>query len=450
MSHGLRAVSRLAAVVLGLAAAGAAAAEEAEPEGDRAGRFELEWSLEAKAHFRDSDDERHPLVILALPPELRNQALATVDPGSHLELSTVTLHLDATLGDSLAAGLKLDFIDLYDRNPTSTGDEWDVDEAWLRFGREAEPALPPEDPSAYLKVGKFPKFERQDDRHLESYGLVSTAFNRFEDTGVELGVDLGRFAYVKASATQGNPLFMRDPNALAGDNGLRDQLLLLRTPELGSGFVIPYDAEGEDLDTDGDVQVGVGVGLRFGRPGGEDGFELLAFGRRRDLAPVVEFDGTLYGGDLDLLNGPGDAFPFPVTSDQKEEVGGTAWLYLGGFTLFAQYVDQDLGGLARTGAEAELAWRFELPVGASVGGRQLFPSIQPAVRWSRLDPDFLPPAGGPTPSFAWDWEKIDWGVRLGIVEGIDLTAEYADHTMTLTSGAERSNDELLVTLRWRT
>ena len=451
MSH-VRAIPWLVSVVLGLIAAGGAAAaeEEGAKGGDRAGRPEIDWSLEAKAHFRDSDAERFPVRILALPPEIQDQALATVDPGSHIELSTVTLHLDATWGDSLSAGLKLDFIDLYDRNPTSTDQEWDLDEAWLRFGREAEPALVPEDPGAYLKVGKFPKFERQDDRHLESYGLVSTAFNRFEDTGVELGVDLGRFAYVKASVTQGNPLFMRDPNALAGDNGLRDQLLGLRTPELGSGFVIPYDAEGEDLDTDGDAQVGVGVGLRFGRAGGEDGFELLAFGRRRDLAETVEFDGTLYGGDLDLLRGPANLFPFPLTGDQKEEVGGNVWLYLGGFTLFAQYVDQDLGGLQRTGAEAELAWRFELPVGAALGGSQLFPSIQPAVRWSRLDPDFLPPAGGPTPSFAWEWEKIDWGVRLGIVEGIDLTAEFADHTITLVSGAKRSNDELLVTLRWRT
>ena len=33
----------------------------------------------------------------------------------------------------------------------------------------------------------MPKFERQNDRHLESYGLVSTAFNRFEDFGVEAG-----------------------------------------------------------------------------------------------------------------------------------------------------------------------------------------------------------------------------------------------------------------------
>jgi hypothetical protein len=448
MRH-VRAVCWLAPLVFGLAAAGAAAQEEAEDAG-RSVRPEIDWSLEAKMHFRDSDEERFPLRILALPPEIQDQELATVDPGSHIEPSTVTLHLDATWGESLAAGLKLDFIDLYDRNPTSTDKEWDVDEAWLRLGREAEPALVPEDPGGYLKVGKFPKFERQDDRHLESYGVVSTAFNRFEDVGVEVGVDLGRYAYVKASVTQGNPLFMRDPNALAGDNGLRDQILGLRTPELGSGFVIPYDAEGEDLDTDGDAQLGAGVGLRFGRPGGEDGMEILVFGRRRDLAETVEFDGTLYGGDLDLLRGPANLFPFPITGNEKEEVGGNVWLYLGGFTLFAQYVDQDLAGLGRTGAEAELAWRFELPVGAAIGGRQLFPSIQPAVRWSRLDPDFLPPAGGPTPSFAWEWEKIDWGLRLAIVRGIDLTAEFSDHTITLVSGAQRSEDELLVTLRWRT
>lgn len=448
-----RPASALAGIGFGLAlalGAAGAGAEEGDGEPDPAAGPQLDWSVEAKLHYRDSDEERFPIRILALPPELQNQALATVDPGAHLELSTVTLYLDAEWGELLAAHLKLDFIDLYDRNPTSTDKEWDVDEAWLRFGREAEPALVPEDAGVYLKLGKFPKFERQDDRHLESYGLVSTAFNRFEDVGVEVGADLGRHLFVKGSATQGNPVFMRDPNALAGDNGLRDEILGLRDPELGSGILIPYDADGEDLDTDGDLQLGAAAGFRLGAAGGENGFELLVFGRQRDLAETVELEGTIYGGDLDLLNGPGDAFPFPLVDDEKKEAGATAWLYLGGFTLFAQFVDQDLGGLERTGAEAEAAWRFELPVAAAIGGRQLFPYIQPAVRWSRLDPDFLPPVGTPTPSFAWEWEKLDLGLRLGIVRGVDLTIEHAAHTITLVSGAERSNDELLATFRWRT
>ena len=60
----------------------------------------------------------------------------------------------------------------------------------------------------------------------------------------------------------------------------------------------------------------------------------------------MALNGSFYGGDLDLLRGPENQFPFPLTSDDKREVGGNLWLYLGGASLFAQYVDQDLGGRA--------------------------------------------------------------------------------------------------------
>ena len=49
----------------------------------------------------------------------------------------------------------------------------------------------------------------------------------------------------------------------------------------------------------------------------------------------------------------------------------------------------------------------------------------------------------------WEWTKLDYGIRLTIIQGVDLTAEYADNTMTLLNGNEISADELLVTLRWR-
>jgi hypothetical protein len=299
-------------------------------------------------------------------------------------------------------------------------------------------------------VGKFGKFERQDDRHLESYGLVATSFNRFEDAGVELGADLGRHLYLKASVTQGNPVFLRDPNALAGDNGT-DALLRPppnNRPELGTGVVILYDAEVEDLDVDGDPELGAGLGGRFGNDAG-DGLDFLVWGYRRKLAPTVELEGTFYGGDLDLLDGPFGLAPLPVEGDDKREVGANFWLYWRGLSLFAQYVDQDLGGLPRIGFEAELAWRFELPLVASLGGQQLFPAIAPAVRWSRLDNDFRNPPNAVAPSLGWDWEKLDLGVRLGIVRGVDLTLERAAHDFILGSGAHRDNDEYLATLRWR-
>src|SRR6185295_13605221 len=429
---------------------GAAAQEEA-PAGLRP---RLEFGLEAKANFRHSEDNRFPVSFgfkpEQFPPGQTQVFEETVNPGSHFEFSDVTLFVDAVWGDGLAAHGKVDFIDLYDRNPTSTDKKVDVDEAWIRFGVEPEPAILPARGGVYLKIGKFPKFERQDDRHLESYGLVSTAFNRFEDAGAELGINLGRHFYLKASATQGNPVFLRDPNALAGDNGTPALLRPNPDPALHSGVVILYDAEIEDIDADGKLETGAGLGYRFADEEGRNGLDMLAWGYQRKLAKKVELEGTFYGGDIDLLNGPDDTKPIlPIKNDDKREVGANVWLYLGGFSFFAQYVDQELAGLPRKGIEGEAAWRFELPLVWAVGDRQLFTSIAPAVRYSKLDNGFRNINPTPSPSFAWDWEKIDAGLRIGIFSGVDVTVEYADNRFILGSGAKRENNEFLATLRWK-
>jgi hypothetical protein len=442
---------------LGMPGTAQETADPAAAEAEAEGGVELSFGIEAKAHFRDSDENRFRVPFPFTPPMLPPGETAgfeeTVNPGSHFEVSVLTLLVDAVWSEGLAAHAKIDAIDLYDRNPTSGDRKIDVDEVWIRFGRETDPGLLPARGGAYLKVGKFGKFERQDDRHLESYGLLSTAFNRFEDTGVELGLDLGRHLYLKAAATQGNPLFLRDPNALAGDNGLEETLGAENPdPELGTGIVILYDAEVEDLDADGDPELGAGLGLRFGDDAGRNAVDLLVWGYRRRLAETVELEGTFYGGDLDLLRGPFDdpRFSFPgLRGDDKQEVGANLWVYLGGFSFFGQFVDQEIANLPRTGWEGELAWRFDLPLVWAVAGRQLFPAIAPAVRYSRLDNDFRNPALTPAPSLNWDWEKLDAGLRFGILEGIDLTVEYAANRFILGSGAEAENDELLSTLRWR-
>ena len=414
----------------------------------------LTFGLEAKANFRHSDDNRFPVAFH--PPQLPPGQSAfeqTVNPGDHFEVSDVILYLDASWGDGLEAHGKVSFIDLYTRNPTSTGKEVDVHEAWIRFGVDTPPATLAPRSGVYLKVGKLPKFERQNDRHLESYGLVSTAFNRLEDVGAELGVNLGRHLYVKAAATAGNPVFLRDPNALAGDNGTPDLLRGNPDPTLHSGIVILYDAKVEDIDTDGKLAASAGLGWRTGDEAGRNGVDVLVFGHQRKLAKTVPRDGSFYGGDLDLLNGPGDGRILPTTNDDKKEVGGNLWVYFGGFSFFAQYVDQKLAGLPRTGLEGEVAWRFDLPLVWAIGGRQLFTYVAPAVRYSKLDNGFrnLSQVTNPTPapSFAWDWQKLDAGVRLGIFPGVDLTMEYARNRFILGSGATRENDEGLATLRWR-
>ena len=417
--------------------------------------FKVHFGFEGKAHYRDSEHLRlpspFPFPPESLPPGATQAFLETVNEGGHFELSVLTLFADASWGPNIEAHAKLDFIDLYDRNPTSSDKQFDVDELWIRFG--GDPATPADGFGMYAKVGKFGHVERQNDRHTESYGLVSTAFNRFEDQGLEVGVGFGRHFYLKGSLTQGNPLFFRDPNALAGDNGTPERDPALHPnpqPDLLSGFPIFYDAEVEDVDFDGDLEAGYGLGIRFGEPGSGHEVHLLAWGYQRKLAATVPLNGTFYGGDIDLLNGPYDGFSLPISGDDKKEVGANLWIYQGGFSFFGQYVAQELAGMDRTGYEGEVAWRFDLPLAWAAGGRQLFPHVQPLVRYSFLEPKF---AGGspqyPSQSVRWEWSKLDYGVRMGIVEGVDLTLEFADNEMTLANGNKVSNDELLTTLRFR-
>ena len=414
-------------------------------------RFDL--GLEVKVNWRDSEDVRFPSPF-GFPPEVfpvgeEGVFLRTVEPGSHFEVSVVTLTLGYRFSERFHAFAKIDAIDLYDRNPTSEDHEVDVDELWLRWGDPWAPAVLAESAGGYVKVGKFGKFERQNDRHLESYGLMSTTFNRFEDFGLEAGADLGRYVYLKGSLSQGNPVFIRDPNALAGDNGTLDSLLTPSDPELWSGVPILYDAEIEyDLDFE-EPEVGVALGARWQSQVADRSFDVMVWGYQRDLQDTVELEGTLYGGDLDLLLGPGNERPLPITGSEKEELGANLWLYLGGFSLFGQAVDSELAGLERTGWEIEAAWRFDLPVAAAIGGRQLFSFIAPAIRFSELDPEIV---GGssefPAVSVRWDWEKIDAGVRIGLWDGLDLTAELAQHTFVVR-GEDRHMDEALVTIRYR-
>ena len=49
------------------------------------------------------------------------------------------------------------------------------------------------------------------------------------------------------------------------------------------------------------------------------------------------------------------------------------------------------------------------------------------MRWSRLENYFTAPRGFVAPSFAWDWDKLDLGLRVTIIRKLDLTLEYSFH-----------------------
>jgi hypothetical protein len=267
-----------------------------------------------------------------------------------------------------------------------------------------------------------------------------------------MGLYLGRRFYLKASYTTGNPLFLRDPNALAGDNGTPERLRTRpdTVPEFGAGIPILYDAEIEDFELGSNAEIGVALGLRLGGESATRAAELQVWGYQRTLADRVDLDGTFYGGDLDLLNGPAAGFGLPLSGDEKEEFGANLWLYLGGLSFFAQYVDQEVAGMARLGYDAELAWSFDLPLVWAIGGKQVLPHIQPAVRFSHLDPEFVGgSANFPAPSLRWEWDKLDYGLRVTLIEDLDLTYERNENEFILGNGTHRTNDETLLTLRYK-
>lgn len=104
---------------------------------------------------------------------------------------------------------------------------------------------------------------------------------------------------------------------------------------------------------------------------------------------------------------------------------------------------EESAGLPRLGFEIEAG--FRLVLGDLADSNDLFPAIQPAIRFSRLENDFRAPRGFVSPSFAWDWDKWDFGLRLTIVKRLDLTLEYSLHD--IAASRKIRHDEALATLR---
>jgi hypothetical protein len=406
------------------------------------------WSwahkTEIRANYRWSKEER---LRRPFPP---GAALETPDPGSHVELNVVDLQLDLGYGDWLAARAKVHADAKHRRNPTSNDRQIDADELWVRIGEKPEFLARPEGTSFFVQAGKFPKMERQPVRLMESYGLAATSFNRCEDVQVLVGGTVGRNFYWRAQAANGNPLFMRDPNALAGDNGLASQIFRGETPEFGSGFPILYNAETEDLFFDtSHMQLGEALGYRWQRENESAGFDVIVFHYKRDLAETVKLFGTEYGGDLDLLvvKGSEVAQPIdrglPITNDTKEEYGARLYGEWGNATAIAQMTWQNVAGLEREGWELEAGYRWAMTLGP-------IESIQPAIRVSNLDNHFVGHPEFPATSVRWDWRKYDMGVRVGLTHGLDVTVEYTTHEAFNVAGPVPVNlKETLATLRWR-
>ncbi|HUP45736.1 MAG TPA: hypothetical protein VM779_09515 [Thermoanaerobaculia bacterium] len=404
------------------------------------------YRVEIRAGYRDSDQERFqlrfPFPPAFLPVGQSAGWLETVDPGQHFELSVASLQLDARYGRWFHARAKVHAIDKYRRNPTSSDRKSDIDELFLVVGDMPEFLERPEGTSLFALAGKSPRMERQPVRLLESYGLAANSFNRFEDVQAIVGGTIGRNFYWRVQAANGNPLYFRDANALAGDNGIPELREPNPDPDLKSGFPILYNAETEDLffKTDS-LQLGQAIGYRWATEDQSSGFDIIVFHYRRDLDDTAELTGTFYGADLDLLDAFGDGGGLPLEGRNKEEYGARLYGELRGLTAIVQYTRQEVAGLDRAAWEVEAGYRIALPWSVAH-------SIQPAVRFSDLTNDFAgDPLRHPAPSIWWDWRKLDYGLRIGLAGNVDVTFERSTHDVE--APRELDLDETLVTLRWR-
>lgn len=409
---------------------------------------DLNWGLEVRSHYRYSEENRFatefPFPPEALPVGDDSAFLETVDAGDHLEVSMLALLGKWQFSERWAAQFRLEAFDKYERNPTSTDHKFGVDTLFIRYGEHFHAMQMPTEPSFYAQLGKFPKMERQRARRTESYGLVSTAFNRFEDSGLEAGFDLPSGIYGKISWTTGNPVFMRDPNALAGDNGTpaRQPPLENPDPELKSGIVILYDAEIESFDLNDYPEYGAALGYRWQSVDQTQRFDAMFYGYQRELAEERSLHGTFYGTDLDIFDlgevpGAG-GIRLPAQGNDKTEYGLNIWYEQRGFALFAQWVEQEMAGLGRSGQEVELSYVIDLPK-----------KLTPVLRYSTIDNDFQGTPNYPAPSVWWDWDKVDVGVNLDFSSAWRLTFEYSFNDFVDDDGNKGDNNEGLVTLRWR-
>jgi hypothetical protein len=424
-----------------VAPAAPAAAEADEPPK----RPSFRIGGEAKIGIRHSDAEQWRIPINFPPsfilPGDDGVYERTPSPGTSFEIQNVALIGEGALTDGVDAMIRVHFYDLYNRNPTSSDDRVFIREAWIRIGRAFDKLEPISGTSGYLLVGQAPRFSKPLTRRLESYGLWTNAVARFENPQIQLGGSFGSHVYWRASIGNGNPLFIRDVNALAGDNGTPERVPNSKLPTVyESGFVILYDAKAQDLNPNGKFEWGGGAGYAVST--GNFALDVLGWAFGRELAPSADLRGTYYFGDFAIFNDN----PFVFDGNDKIERGVNVDLLAGRMRMFGQYVDQKIAGLPRRGYEVEAAYRIPLNGLFLIGETPVLNWIQPVVRASHIDNRFTVPASYPAPSIDWDWTKIDVGFRLGVSQHTDFTLEYNINRAKAPNRTVEPN-EMLATFR---
>src|SRR6187549_223410 len=156
----------LAALLL---SAGVAAQDETEPAPVAPEPEGFAFGGEIKAGYRWSQAQESSIF------GANNQVVGfmrTPDPGHSIEIQHLGLTGEGFITSGVFAKFEVRFLDLYNRNPTSTDAVVFVRQAFVRFGDKPELLSGVKGGRAYALAGMAPRFSKQVTRHMESYGLL--------------------------------------------------------------------------------------------------------------------------------------------------------------------------------------------------------------------------------------------------------------------------------------
>lgn len=313
----------------------------------------------------------------------------TNEPNAYVGLDKIRLEPEVQVSESVRFEADVDF------DETSVK----VDEFYFEFSD-----LPL---GGTLVVGKEDRFFRVD-RITERHPLVANAFARDEEIGLHWRSDLGSLD-VYGMITQG-----------------------LELNNNGSGEDDSYDILHDNTLTSaygGNVHFAVGAGqtLKFSD---SSKFKFLVFA----------YVGKLSAADITFLQTNFAGSGYTSNEDVKLRLGTNLNLDLGPLGLDGQFIWGKDGDFKRAGAFLQANYRFW-----KKSKTESFRSLRAILRWGFLNPSITP---DPTEPMSWDRSEITVAAILGLVQDLDLKAEYTIESESGTGVTEVSNNELVIQLNY--
>jgi hypothetical protein len=338
-------------------------------------------------------------------------------PEGHFQLDFAAAIIKASLLKELYARIEVRF------TPRDT--LIDVQEAVFHFG-----CLPL---GGYVEAGLFSKIMRPA-RKTEAYPLAGLAFCKGQDLGLAAGLKFDVFDASKQKEGKESPgkIPAREKGELRirllADFSLTNGLPLgkRRVGEDDSFHVIGFDEQNYDAKRTFETGVSVGFNVRVLK-----GLSFAGWG--------FYFSGRLSEADRQFL---WDLPGYGTHASRGSAYSGlTGRIRAFGFELLAHTIGGRQGMLGRAAWFLQASFQLKLP-GFDVGGVTVLKSVEAIARHGELDVDMARSEDEP---LTWSRRKTVAGVRVTLVKGVSLKAEYVVNRET-TGGPHVHNNEAIFQL----